>query len=266
MLTVSCEQVRTELSAYHDEELPITESIAIADHLAACPACAVEADDLRAMSEAFRASGRIDDVAWMPGSNRLQSDVLQRWEAEENASLASRIRRLFDDPRRASASVGVSLVTSFLVAFGALMIAQGPGGDPESLRAVMSQVSRASDIYLPALSVQLPRAHVDAVMPAAFINRDGTGESVAFAALVTEDGELAELEYLGEQTRRGYASRPATHDQLSQLLNAAATARFEPARIAGAPVSLNVVWLVTHRTVRPTLHAYVHVTVDGFRL
>ena len=266
MLTLSCRQVRADLSAYHDEELPITDRIAISDHLAVCPACAVEADDLRVMSEALRASGHSDDMAWMPGLNRLQSDVVERWEAEENASLASTIHRLLNDPRRASASIGLSRLTSFLVTFSALMLVQGPAGHPDSLRAVMSQESRSGNIYLPELSVQLPRAHVDAVMPAAFLNRDGLGESVAFTALVTEDGGLAELEYLGGQTRRGFASQPFTHEQLSQLLNAAATASFEPARIAGAPVSLNVVWLVTHRTVRPTPHAYVHVTVDGFRL
>jgi len=50
-----------------------------------------------------------------------------------------------------------------------------------------------------------------------------------------------------------------------ELLNAAATARFEPARVAGAPVSFNVVWLVTHTTVRAPLRAYVHVRVDGWK-
>jgi len=81
---------------------------------------------------------------------------------------------------------------------------------------------------------------------------------------VTTEGYLEELEYLGVRSH-GHRSPAATHEELSQLLNAAATARFEPARVAGAPVSFNVVWLVTHTTVRAPLRAYVHVRVDGWK-
>ena len=59
--------------------------------------------------------------------------------------------------------------------------------------------------------------------------------------------------------------QPADARELSELLNAAATARFEPARAAGSPVSQNVVWLVSHTTVRAPLRAYVHVRVDGWK-
>jgi anti-sigma factor RsiW len=265
MLTLSCAQVRAELSAFYDEELPVTERIAIADHLDACPACRLEADDLAAISEALHATARVEDVAVMPGLNRLQADILERWDAEENASLGRAIRDLFDDPRRASTSLGISVVASLCMAFGAFVLAQSPIRHPESLKAVMTQSerSRTSDIYLPEASVELPRVNPEAVMPAAVVNRDG-GEEVAFAALVTADGHLEDLEYLGEHSR-GRRSPPATHEQLSQLLNAAATARFEPGRVAGLPASFNVVWLVTHTTVRAPLRAYVHVRVDGWK-
>jgi hypothetical protein len=126
-----------------------------------------------------------------------------------------------------------------------------------------SERSRTADIYLPLASIELPRVDAEAVMPAAVVNGD-RGEEVAFAARVTVDGNLEEIKFLGERSR-GRRSAPATHEQLSQLLNAAATARFEPGRIAGLPVSLNVVWLVTHTTVRAPLRAYVHVRVDGWK-
>jgi hypothetical protein len=87
---------------------------------------------------------------------------------------------------------------------------------------------------------------------------------VAFSALVTTDGYLEGLEFIGERTR-GRRELP-THEQLSELLNAAATARFEPARAAGTPVAQNVVWLVSHTTVRAPLRAYVHVRVDGWKM
>jgi hypothetical protein len=264
MLTLGCEQVRAQLSAYHDEELQVADCIAISDHLDTCAACAVEVSDLRAIREALQAAGRSEEVSWMPALARLQSDMLERWDAEEKASLSQRIRDLFDDPRRASASVGVSVVASCFMTVWALMIAQGPVEHPESLRAVMSQGVRTTDIFLAEEWVELPRADAEAVMPAAVINRDEGEESIAFAALVTAEGDLTELEFLGEQTS-SRRKPPATHEQLSALLNAAATARFEPARVAGAPVSLNVVWLVTHMTVRAPLQAHVYVRVNGWK-
>ena len=264
MLTVTCEQVRSELSAFYDEELTVADRIAIFDHLQSCAACRLEADDLEAISEALHATARVEDVAVMPGLNRLQADILERWDAEERASLRRAIRSLFDDGR-ASTSVGIAVVASLCLACGAFVLAQSPIRHPESLKAVLTQSERArmTDIYLPTAFIELPRADPEAVMPAAVVNSDG-GEEVAFAALVTEDGHLEDLEYLGENSR-GRRSPPATHEQLSQLMNAAATARFEPGRVAGLPASFNVIWLVTHTTVRAPLRAYVHVRVDGWK-
>ena len=50
MLTWSCEQVRAELSAFYDEELPVADRIAIADHLDRCPSCRLEADDFERLA------------------------------------------------------------------------------------------------------------------------------------------------------------------------------------------------------------------------
>lgn len=263
MLTWSCEQVRAELSAFYDEELPVTDRIAIADHLDGCPSCRLEADDLELIGEALQSTARVEDVAVMPGLSRLQTDILERWNAEERASFGRTIRNLFDDPRRASASVSVSVVASLCLAMGAFVLAQSPIRHPESLKAAMtlSERARTEDIYLPPVEL-LPRVDADAIMPATVLNRDD--EEVAFTALVTADGYLEDVEMIGDRIhgRRGLP----THAQLSELLNAVATARFEPARAAGAPVSQNVVWLVSHTTVRAPLRAYIHVRVDGWKM
>lgn len=267
MLTAACAYVRGELSAYHDEELPISDRIAIADHLQNCPACAVEANDLRAISEALRTSGRDEEVAWMAGLGRLQSDIIERLDAEEKASFGRRVSELFDDPRRASMSLGMSIAASICMAVCALLLARGPAGDPNSLRAVMTGKARTVNIDLPPdPPVELPRADAEAVMPAMVVSYSGGDDSAsAFAVLITSNGDLTDLEFLGGQSR-GRKTPRATREQQSVLLNAVATARFKPARVAGSPVDLNVVWLVTHRTVRPPLHARVEVRIDGFRL
>jgi hypothetical protein len=263
MLTWSCEQVRAELSAFYDEELTVSDRIAIADHLDGCASCRLEADDLELIGEVLQASARVDDVAAMPGLSRLQTDILERWNAEERASFGRTIRNLFDDPRRVSASVSVSVVASLFLASGAFLLAQSPIRHPESLKAAMTLSSRArtGDIYLPTVEM-LPRVHAEAIMPATVMN--GDDEEVAFAALVTADGYLEDVELIGDRIQ-GRGSLP-THAQLSELLNAVATARFEPARAAGAPVSQNVVWLVSHTTVRAPLRAYIHVRVDGWKM
>jgi hypothetical protein len=263
MLTWSCEQVRAELSAFYDEELPVVDRIAISDHLDGCPSCRLEADDLALIGKALQGTARLEDVAVMPGLSRLQTDILERWSAEESASFDRSVRNLFDDPRRASASLGVSVVASLLLAVGAFFLAQSPIRHPESLKAAMTLSSRArtADIYLPAVEM-LPRAYAEAIMPATVMNRDD--EEVAFAVIVTADGYLKDVEFIGDRFH-GRHSLP-THAQLSELLNAVATARFEPARAAGAPVSQNVVWLVSHTTVRAPLRAYVHVRVDGWKM
>ena len=266
MLTLSCEQVRAELSAYFDEELPVHERIAIADHLDACPSCALEADDLQAISGALQLTARGEEIAWMPGLARLQSDILERRDAEEEASLTRTIHRLFDDPRRTSASLGAAFVASMCIAMGLMLLAQAPVEHPESLKALLSQASGTGDIYLPQTTFELPRAEVEAVMPAAVANRDAGDESVAFAALVTADGNLADLEFLGDHAWSTGKAESDARGQRSELLNAAATARFQPARVSGSPVSLNVVWVVTHRTVRAPVHAYVRVRVDGWKV
>lgn len=263
MLTWSCEQVRAELSAFYDEELPVSDRIAIADHLDACASCRLEADDLELIGDALQATARVEDVAVMPGLSRLQADILERWNAEERASFGRTVRNLFDDPRRASASVGVSVAASLCLAMSAFLLAQSPIRHPESLKAAMTLSSRAriADIYLPAVEL-LPRVQAEAIMPATVLN--GDDEEVAFAALVTADGYLEDVELIGDRSR-GRSSLP-THAELSELLNAVATARFEPARAAGTPVSQNVVWLVSHTTVRAPLRAYVRVRVDGWKM
>jgi hypothetical protein len=263
MLTWSCEEVRANLSAFHDEELPVADRIAIADHLDACPSCRLEADDLDLIGQALQSTARVEDAAVMPGLSRLQTDILERWNAEERASFGRTIRNLFDDPRRASASVSVSVVASLFLAMGAFVLAQSPIRHPESLKAAMTLSSRArtTNIYLPAVEM-LPRAYADAIMPATVLNRDD--EEVAFTMRVMTDGYLEDVEMIGDRIQ-GRRSLP-THAQLSELLNAVATARFEPARAAGAPVPQNVVWVVTHTTVRAPLRAHVHVRVDGWKM
>lgn len=260
MLTMSCADVGRDLSAFHDEELSIGERIAIADHLENCPGCAVEADDLMTMREALQAEGRTEHVAWAPSLSRAQSDIVERLAAEERVSLATWVTELLEDRRRALATTGASIAACVLVVFGMCQLGLGTVDHPDSLAKLLEHEEKvwAARAETP---VMLPRVNPESIMPAAVMNEGDGDESVsAFSGLVTTDGQLTELAFLGED-----ASRPVRRGSQKQfetdLLAAASTVSFQPARqAAGEPVPLNVVWLVTHKTVRATMHARIQVT------
>jgi len=258
MLSMSCTDVQRQLSAYHDEELSIGERIAISDHLDNCPGCAVEADDLLAIREALQGAGRAEQVACAPMLSRVQSDVVARLAAEQSLSLTTWISELLEDRRRAFATTGASLAACVLIIAGVCQLGFGTKGHPDSLAALLEHEEKvwAARAETP---VMLPHVNPETIMPAAVLNQ-GEGEETysAFAAVVTSQGNLSDLEFLGDQ--------PATSSALlqkqlkSDLLAAAATASFQPASKAGEPVPLNVIWIVTHRTVRGSMHARVEVT------
>ena len=67
----------------------------------------------------------------------------------------------------------------------------------------------------------------------------------ALAAVVTQQGRIANLELVLAEQRSG-----ADRERVLRLLDDVSRARFEPARIGGSPVAVNVVWLLAHTTVR----------------
>jgi hypothetical protein len=74
----------------------------------------------------------------------------------------------------------------------------------------------------------------------------GAGDTAfMLAAVVTREGTIRNLELLTPIS--GPAAVPGTDEAILGVL---ARARFEPARVAGSPVAVNMVWLVAQTTVR----------------
>ena len=90
----------------------------------------------------------------------------------------------------------------------------------------------------------LPRSNPDALLESGVMDREEA--VVALAAVVTREGRVRNLELLPPDT----TALPVADRELLVLLGAASHARFEPARAGGAPVAVNLVWLVAHTTVR----------------
>jgi hypothetical protein len=263
MKTLSCAAVRRRLSALCDGELTLTMQIAIEAHLKRCDACTAEGGVIREVGDTLRtvAAAAINGCA--DELSALQAAVIPRITAERDASLAQRIEDLFEDMHLvwATGSGVIAGVVCGLLAFGMVHVARA---QPESLAALVEMLSH-EPVPLPEPLV-LPRVYADAVMPATVMNQQAGEEAVsALAAVVMRDGSLSDIELLQPDGRtRAVTGRQARLD--FDLLDAVSTARFEPARVAGSPVALNVVWVLTHTTVRgraplgvgsPTLRAKV---------
>jgi anti-sigma factor RsiW len=90
---MSCDQSQL-LSAYLDGELPSAEAVRIEEHLATCPACSAEADELRALGRLMGMARRSD--LGLPSQDvmgRLREHVSQLVETTDYGLL--RIARLF---------------------------------------------------------------------------------------------------------------------------------------------------------------------------
>jgi hypothetical protein len=242
---VTCRWTRRRLAAYLDDELSIGDRIAVDVHLDECATCIRLADAERELSRAVRlvAGDRLDDDL----VERLRvagGMVLSRIAAEREVARTTGIRGLADNLHRvwlAGAACAVTVVCA-LAAASAVSTVQSP----DSLAALMEALSNPGSNENP---VQLrtgmiaPQLSPDAVlltlpepMPL-----PGRPTGVTFAVVVTREGTVSGIEVLG-------SSGP---DPLSwhELVDSAYGARFLPAEYRGAPVAVNMVWVVEQVTI-----------------
>src|SRR5262249_26697717 len=116
--------------------------------------------------------------------------------------------------------------------------------------------------------VLMPRPIDDAVP----ISMNGDAE-FTLAAAVTREGRVANLELLHSipGSPQGFELGPAapeTHmdEAIESVMGAMSRARFEPARMDGLPVAVNMVWLVAHTTVRADARPSVRPAVARKRI
>lgn len=235
MKTLTCPAARRLLHAFHDEELSISDQIAVDAHLDWCDGCAADFAALGRLRGALRAltPGRVALSRDDEGS--LQRSVVSRVKAERAASWAAQAREMFDDMQLVYAGAGATMAAVFSIVFmiGLMRFAPSPGSNQNPV-----QVDE---------HVLMPRA-----LNGPFATPPGGDGDTAFmlAAVVTREGTIENLELLSPIS--GPTAAPGTDAArvVEHLLGAVSRARFEPARVAGLPVAVNMVWLVAHTTVR----------------
>jgi anti-sigma factor RsiW len=248
---LTCAAVRRRLASFHDGELGIEDQIAVAAHLEGCPPCAGEARGLRELGDALRwgaaAQAPADGL-----TDGLRSGVVSRWLAEHAQSLGTQVGRMFEDMHLvwAGLSATAATVTCAVALFGIAYLT--PPERPDSLAGVVSALAAPGSNRNPvALNdrIRVPRVVRDAPMRAVLASTPPQEEDLVFAlaAVVTQEGRLTHPEVL--------LSNRQDREAVVRLMNAIIDARFEPASYRGAPVAVNLVWLLTHTTVRAKAHS-----------
>ncbi|MGE0450155.1 MAG: zf-HC2 domain-containing protein [Vicinamibacterales bacterium] len=259
MKVLICNETRPLLQAYHDDELPVSDQIAVGAHLEWCDDCARTFAELRLLRGLLRISA--------PGQHRLtseesvafQSAAVSRARAEERLSLSARVQDALDDMHLVYAGLGAAAATLCCVLAVVGIMRFATIERPDSLAAIVNLLAS------PKVTINEPGAPgtnenpilVDAhmLMPRTiyqlFLSTASASDEAVFtlSAVITREGRIVNLEWHsanGLEPKAG--SREA--EAMDTLLNAASLARFEPARVSGLPVAVSMVWLVANTTVR----------------
>jgi len=244
-----CRTVRTWLTAAHDDELSVRRHVLLDGHLTSCASCRGVRDDLTSLGTALRegaARHRPDEAAFA----RLAPEVMARKTMESDARWHHRVGDVIDDGQRLwmigctlAATVAGALVV--VAAVLGLTAPTHPGSLAGLMRTSAALGSNANPLWLVA-GVTLPRVAADTrakAMPIQPLRPLGI-PNLALTAVVTREGQLASVHLIHDGVPDAALTRA-----VSRL---ASDVRFEPARARGAPVAVNVVWLLERTTVAAT--------------
>ncbi len=235
MRVLGCAAARRRLDAYHDGSLSASDQIDVSAHLDWCDGCAEALADMRLIRTAIRGIGRKRSLLTAEEGASLRAAVVSRIGAEQTTALSVRLGAMLDVHLiYAGLGAAVATVGSVVLILG-LMQMQGRQRTPGS---------NENPVVVDARML-LPKAPSGVLMTAPSVGAD---EAFTLSAVVTREGRIVNLEVHSENGQALAAdSREAA--SLQGLLGQVSRARFEPARIAGLPIAVNMVWMVAATTV-----------------
>lgn len=248
MIAWTCRATLRVLEAYHDGELPVEEQVAVQSHLRRCERCAAERRWLREAGTVLRDAA----AAWAPTDpEAVGRNLLARIPFERQRSFGRRVRASFDDMRLVWPALGATVATLACLASGLgfmrLVIREQPASMAALISALADPGCNRNPLSLDG-RILLPQA-----VPAEFLGSavaDREDALFALQAVVTREGRIQNLELLLQDSGEAPVGLRAIH----HLLGEAAQTRFEPARGGGgAPVAVNMVWLLAQTKVRGRL-------------
>lgn len=248
MKPLTCAATRRRLQAFYDRELAVADEIAVASHLDWCDRCAEALNDFELVRVALRT------VA--PGRNPLSREeaagfnlaVVNRVRAEQDASFVVGIRKMFEDMHLVYAGLGAAAAAVVCVVIMLGMMRYATNERSDSLAAIVDLLatpgSNADSVALDAAS------HARWALRSQLANESAMEDAVfTLQAIVTREGGMAMLQPMRWPSKATLASHEA--ELVQSLLDALSRAQLESAEVDGLKTS-NVVWLMTHTTVRAT--------------
>ncbi len=242
-----CRTIRRWLTDAHDGELSIDRRVALDGHLDTCHRCRRAQDELTTIGMALRrgaAQHRPDETAFA----RLAPEVLARVAQEQDTRWIQRVRDAVDDGPRLWIMGGALAATVAAALVVAAVLSLATPMHPSSLAGLLQSSSRlgsnANPLWLVA-GVTLPHVSPDTRAAAMLIRPlpPLALDNLALTAVVTREGALASVEVILDGAPDAALTRAVTRFT--------SDVRFEPARAGGAPVAVNVVWLLERTTVAP---------------
>lgn len=252
MTAWTCRATLRLLEAYHDGELPVEEQVAVQSHLRHCDSCAAERRWLREAGTILRdaAATHVPTDPEAVGRN-----VLARLPGEGERSVLQRVRLAFQDMRLVWPALGATVATIACLGAGLGFMRQVIREQPASMAALISALADPGCNQNPVSldgRILLPQQVPAEFMGSAVVDREEA--LFALQAVVTREGRVQNLELLVQDS----SEAPIGTRTIHHLLGAAAQTRFEPARAGGAPVAVNMVWLLAQTKVRaPRVNALV---------
>ena len=243
MTLLTCAAVRRRLPAFYDRELPVQELIAIESHLSDCPPCERDLREMQTVGDALRlaaAPGPADD--W----TGLQPGVISRMRAEAHESWSERGKRAFEDMHLVWIALA-STAATFVCAGAVLSMLHFASPERnDSLAAIFAVLAApaGSDLNPARLDgrFRVPSVPENGIVSAALESRVPDEDLVVpLSAVVTREGRVSGIELL---------SNDHSAQDVRGLVDALARERLQPAQFEGAPVAVNLVWLVAHTTVK----------------
>jgi anti-sigma factor RsiW len=250
MTPLACAAALRQLQAYHDDELPVPDQIAVSAHLDRCGSCRETLADLESVGNWLRASAPGRASMSCHEAEGFASAVVNRARVEDEASLLSWVRELFDDRRVVYSALGATSATLACLVVMLTMMRFAGIERTDSLAGMMNVLKAPAAIEQPVI---IRPVVIDArvIMPRALDSFSDTevGDSVlALSGVVTSEGRVANIEV--NDGNGGVAMASMDAKRLENLVDAVSKTRFEPMMKEGAPVAVNMVWFVAHTTVR----------------
>jgi hypothetical protein len=245
MKALTCTATRRRLDEFLDGELPVADQIAVSAHLEWCSDCAAMSAELRSMGHALR--------AFAPGRTLLSNDevagfstgVVSRLNAERDASMAVRVRLLFDDMQAVYAGLGATVAAAVCLVLMMGMMRFATDHRPDSLAAILTVMATPFECESTSEVPDAVACRARWVERFQRANESAEQDAVfTLDAVVIDGGRLANLAVL-RANRRADATGQA--EAIEELLDAVSRARStaDPTELSG-----NIVRFVARETVR----------------